>query len=265
MPPIRNRFKQDMTKKKTTRVIALLTDFGVHDQYVASMKGVMVSINPAVNIIDITHEIEPYRIRQAAYILWSVYNFFPTDTIFVNVVDPGVGSGQRIIVMKTKKYIFIAPDNGILDFVLHQEKVSTAVEVTQTTLKEYILGEISSTFHGRDLLAPLAAYLSNDVPIKRFGMSCTMPEISSPFVDSRMDVVQACVLHIDHYGNIITNLRSLQVEKSIKEIPTISIGRNMVSKWIRFYDEAPENTHASSWVATDWWRYRQKRIVLHAF
>ena len=82
----------------------------------------MLSINPSVNIIDITHEIQPYRIRQAAYVLWSVYNYFPKDTIFVNVVDPGVGSKRRIIVMKTKKYIFIAPDNGLLDFVLYQEK-----------------------------------------------------------------------------------------------------------------------------------------------
>ena len=90
--------------KPSPQIIALLTDFGLQDQYVASMKGVMLSINSAVNIIDITHEIQPYKIHQAAYVLWSVYNYFPKDTIFVNVVDPGVGSGRRIIVMKTKKY-----------------------------------------------------------------------------------------------------------------------------------------------------------------
>jgi S-adenosylmethionine hydrolase len=228
--------------KKIIPCIALLTDFGLRDQYVASMKGVMLSINSAVNIIDISHEIQPYRIRQAAYMLWSVYNYFPKDTIFVNVVDPGVGSGRRIIVMKTKKYTFIAPDNGLLDFVLYQEKIATAIEVTQSSLKEYVLGDISSTFHGRDLIAPLAAYLSNNVPIKQFGLPYTLPEILSPFVSSRTDVVSMCILHIDNYGNIITNLQSFEVEKSMKEIQTISIGTNMVSKWIRFYSEAPENT-----------------------
>jgi S-adenosylmethionine hydrolase len=206
------------------------------------MKGVISSINPTVNIIDITHEIQPYRIRQAAYVLWSVYNYFPEGTIFLNVVDPGVGSGRRIVVMKTKKYIFIAPDNGLLDFVLHEQKASTAIEVTQSSLKKDILGEISSTFHGRDLLAPLAAYISDNVPIKKFGIPYSLPEIRSPFVDSRKDIVQTCILHIDHYGNVITNLRSRQVEKSMKEIQTIWIGRNMVTKWIRFYEEAPENT-----------------------
>ena len=228
--------------KKVIPCIALLTDFGLQDQYVASMKGVILSINPSVDIIDITHGIQPYRTRQAAYVLWSAYNYFPKDTIFVNVVDPGVGSKRRIIMMKTKKYFFIAPDNGLLDFVLHQEKASTAIEVTQSSLKEYILGDISSTFHGRDLIAPLAAYISNDVPLHRFGKSFTLPEILSPFATSRTDVVPVCILHIDHYGNIITNLQSLEVEKSMKEIQTISIGSNMVAQWIRFYDEASENT-----------------------
>jgi len=209
---------------------------------VASMKGVMLSINPALNIIDITHEIQPYIIRQAAYVIWSVYNYFPKGTIFVNVVDPGVGSGRRIIVMKTRKYTFIAPDNGLLNFVLYQEKAITVVEVTQSSLKKYAIGDISSTFHGRDLIAPLAAYISKNVPIKHFGVSYKLPEILSPFVSSRTDVVSMCILHIDNYGNIITNLRSFEVEKSMKQIQTVSIGSNMVSKWIRFYDEAPDNT-----------------------
>ena len=222
--------------------IALLTDFGSLDQYVASMKAVMLSLNPSLQLVDITHQILPYRIREAAYVLWSVYNYFPQGTIFVNVVDPGVGSGRRILVMKTKKYTFIAPDNGLLDFVLYQEKNATAVEVTQASLKKYAIGEISSTFHGRDLMAPLAAYLANEVPIRQFGTPYTLPEILSPFVRTRADVVSPCIFHIDNYGNIITNLRSFEMEKSMKAIQTISVGSNMVSKWIRIYDEAPENT-----------------------
>lgn len=230
-----------MTKKERS-CIALLTDFGLQDQYVSSMKAVMMSIKPEIDIIDISHEVQPFRTRQAAYVLWSAYNYFPPSTIFVNVVDPGVGSKRRIIVVKTKKYTFIAPDNGLLDFILYQEKVTSAVEVTQASLKEYILGDISSTFHGRDLIAPLAAYIADEVPIKKFGIPCNLPEVFSPFVTAKNDVTPLCVLHIDHYGNIITNLRSLQIEKSMKEIQTVTIANNMVTKWVRMYDEAPENT-----------------------
>jgi S-adenosyl-L-methionine hydrolase (adenosine-forming) len=229
-------------KKASASIIALLTDFGLQDHYVASMKAVILSINSTVQIVDITHEIQPYRIRQAAFVLWSVYNYFPKDTIFANVVDPGVGSERRIIVMKTKKHTFIAPDNGLLEFILFQEKNATAVEVTQSSLKQKVIGEISSTFHGRDLIAPLSAYISNNAPIKQFGHPYTLPEIFSPFVRSRTDAATACVLHIDSYGNIITNLQSFEVEKSMKAIQAVSLGSNMVSKWIRFYDEAPENT-----------------------
>jgi len=228
--------------KKIIPNIALLSDFGLEDPYVASMKGAILSINPSVNIIDITHNIQPHRVHQAAYVLWSAYNNFPKDTIFVNVVDPGVGSRRRIIIIKTKKYFFIAPDNGLLDFVLYQEKNSTAVEVSQSPLNEYIHGDISSTFHGRDIIAPIAAYISNHVSLRQFGSSFSLPEIFSPFVASRTDAVTACVLHIDCFGNIITNVRPLEIEKIMKDIQTVSIGSNMVSQWVQFYDEAPENT-----------------------
>jgi S-adenosyl-L-methionine hydrolase (adenosine-forming) len=144
--------------------------------------------------------------------------------------------------MKTKKYTFLAPDNGLLDLVLYQEKSVTAIEVTPSSLKKYAIGDISSTFHGRDLIAPLAAYISDNVSIKQFGIPYSLPEILSPFVRSRMDTVPLSIFHIDHYGNIITNLRSFEMDKSMKAIQTISIGSNMVSKWIRSYDEAPENT-----------------------
>ena len=232
-----------MQEEQTPRqIIALLTDFGLQDEYVSSMKGVMLSINSSLNIVDISHGIQPFRIREAAYILWSVYNYFPHGTLFVNVVDPGVGSNRRIIIMKTKKYTFIAPDNGLLDFIVYQEKNVSSVEVTQASLKKLTTGNISSTFHGRDLIAPLAAYISNNVAIRQFGTPYQLSEVFSPFVGTRTDVAPICVLHIDGYGNIITNLRSFEFEKSMKAIQAVSVGTNMVSKWIRYYDEAPENT-----------------------
>jgi S-adenosyl-L-methionine hydrolase (adenosine-forming) len=228
--------------KKNIPCIALLTDFGLQDQYIASMKGVIASLNSSVRIIDITHSIQPYRICQAAYVLWSSYNYFPKDTVFVNVVDPGVGSNRRILVMKSKNYTFIAPDNGIMDFVLYQEKIATAIEVTSLAFKKFSFGGLSQTFHGRDLLAPIAAYIANKIPIQRFGKSCQLPEIFSPFVISRTDVVPVSILHIDHYGNIITNIRLQETERCKKELQAVSIGGKRVSRWARFYDEAPENT-----------------------
>jgi S-adenosyl-L-methionine hydrolase (adenosine-forming) len=228
--------------KKVVPCIALLTDFGLQDQYAASIKGVILSINPSANIIDITHEIQPYRTRQAAYVLWSTYGYFPKGTIFVNVVDPGVGSKRRIIIIKTNKYIFIAPDNGLLDFILHQEKKSKVIEVKQSFLKELFSGSISSTFHGRDIIAPIAAHISNNVPLQRFGKTFSMLETPYPFIISQVDEITARILHIDRFGNIITNIKSLEIEKSMKEIQALSAGSNMITKWIRFYDEAPDNT-----------------------
>lgn len=243
MAKLENRHDKRFVSVMNSRpVIALLTDFGLQDQYVAAMKGVIKSINPAVDIIDISHEIQPYRIRQAAYVLWSVYKYFPKGSIFINIVDPGVGSKRRIVIIKTKRFIFLAPDNGLLDFILHEEKVLLAIEVTEKTVKKYILNKISSSFHGRDIFAPIAAYISIRFSIKRFGVIIKLPVVISPFADLCTNAKNPCILHIDHYGNIITNIRSHQIEESMKEIKALSIGHNMVSKWIRFYEEAPENT-----------------------
>ncbi|MBN1398846.1 MAG: SAM-dependent chlorinase/fluorinase [Bacteroidetes bacterium] len=228
--------------KKRIPNIALLTDFGLKEQYVAAMKGAILTVNPSVNIIDITHEIHPHHIHQASYVLWTVYNYFPKNTIFVGVVDPGVGGQRRVIIVKTKKYFFIAPDNGLLDIVLFQEKTFEAVELSLSSLGEAIPGNISSTFHGRDIIAPAAALLSNNGLIQNFGSKISMPEIFTPFVSSRTDTVPASIMNIDRFGSIITNIRPLEIEKSMKDIQAVSVGSNMVTQWIQFYDEAPENT-----------------------
>jgi S-adenosylmethionine hydrolase len=231
-----------MERKKSVPVIALLTDFGLHDQYVAAMKGVLLSFHPTVRIVDITHDILPQKIRQAGYLLWSVYKFFPKRTIFVGIVDPGVGSTRRIIGVRTKQFTFLAPDNGLLDFVLSTEKVLEEIEVTEQDNKKYISNELSSTFHGRDVFAPLAGYLSKGIPLKRLGVSVVPHVVAPPFVQSPTDAVRPCILHIDHFGNIITNLAAKNTDQVAKDVQAISIGPNLVSRWIRFYDEAPENT-----------------------
>src|SRR5512140_2803991 len=116
-------------KKASVRLIALLTDFGSRDQYVAAMKGVILSINPAARILDITHEVQPQRIQQAGYLLWSVYKYFPKGTVFVAVVDPEVGTKRNIVGVRTKQFIFLAPGNGLLDFILQEEKAIEKIEI----------------------------------------------------------------------------------------------------------------------------------------
>jgi len=138
-------------------VIALMTDFGEDDFFVASLKGVIAKINPSARIIDITHRIPSFDIGAAGLVLSSSYKYFPPKTIFLVVVDPGVGSYRRILLAKTKNFFFIAPDNGVLSLVLDEEKVQKLIEVKN---RKFFLPEVSSTFEGRDKMAPIAAWLS---------------------------------------------------------------------------------------------------------
>jgi S-adenosyl-L-methionine hydrolase (adenosine-forming) len=239
--------KKTLTQKKAQpkdekNTIALLTDFGLQDHYVAAMKGSILTINPHASIIDISHQVQPHHIGQASYLLWSSYCYFPKGTIFVCVVDPGVGSNRSILAVKTTKYTFLAPDNGLLDFVLNNEKNVEQVEVSDQSAKKFIHSDISSTFHGRDIIAPLAAHLSLDVTLQQIGREIKSKISPSPFVSSRSDLLHSHILHIDQFGNVITNLTAQDFDQISKSVQAISVGRNLVSRWIRFYDEAPENT-----------------------
>jgi hypothetical protein len=183
-------------------LITLITDFGLKDNYVGVMKGVIYSINPNVGIIDITHQIEPYDIVGASFILKSSFKYFPKGTIHVIVVDPGVGSKRKIILVRTENYYFLAPDNGILGFI------SDNHEIIELINKEYFLNEISATFHGRDIFAPVAAYLSLGKRIEEFGHRLNkiknLPSKFKPKFDK--DKIVGEIIYIDHFGNLITNI-----------------------------------------------------------
>jgi S-adenosylmethionine hydrolase len=218
-------------------LIALLTDFGLSDHYVGTVKGVICSIHPSVTIVDITHEVLPQHVRQAGYLLWSAYRFFPTGTVFATVVDPGVGSKRRILAVRTPKYIFLAPDNMLLDFVLSEEKILEAVEV-KTEKNPYILSPISHTFHGRDIFAPVAAYLARGISLKEIGNTIKIHPAMSPFVDAdKAKSETGEILHIDHFGNIVTNIRA-----EMQALSSLTINKIVVSRWISNYSEAPVNT-----------------------
>ena len=138
-------------------VITLLTDFGTDDEYVGLMKGVILTINPSATIVDLTHQISPQDIVQAAFTIYTGYHYFPEGTVHLIVVDPGVGTERRLLALKLKYHFFIAPDNGVLSLLLREKKVSALNQITNS---DYFRASVSRTFHGRDIIAPVAAHLA---------------------------------------------------------------------------------------------------------
>lgn len=187
-------------------VIALLTDFGLSDSYVGVMKGVMAGIAPDARMIDITHAVAPQQIASGAWQLATVYRFFPRGTVFLVVVDPGVGSTRGAIALHAGEWFFVGPDNGLFSYVYAEQPIHHAVALANT---RYRLSQVSSTFHGRDVFAPAAAYLALGVGLGEFGptiepSSLVRMDVQQPIRENGTIVAQ--IVHIDHYGNIVTNI-----------------------------------------------------------
>jgi hypothetical protein len=225
----------------TVPIVALLTDFGLQDQYVASMKGVLLSLNSKIRIVDITHEIKPQYVREAGYVLWSAYRFFPAGTVFVAVVDPGVGSGRNIAVVRTEGYTLIAPANGLLDMVLTEEPEHRYAEGTLESLRPFVLPNVSRTFHGRDVFAPLAVRFLKKGNHSWFG-TWKHQETISPFVRGKQDDGKASILHIDRFGNSITNIRMGEFQEASEIVKAVTVGRTLVNRWSATYADAPDHT-----------------------
>jgi len=191
-------------------LITLTTDFGDSQGYVGIMKGVMACINSNVKFIDIAHDIPSHDIFHGAFVLKTVYGYFPNGTVHLGVVDPGVGGSRRAIAVRTDRYYFVGPDNGLFTYIYETHEFD-AREITET---KYTLGVDSTTFDGRDVFAPVASYLSLGVSIEQFGQ-----EISDPV---RLDIykpeygegyIRGHVIHIDHFGNLITDIERGESEK----------------------------------------------------
>lgn len=196
-----------MRMRQISPVITLLTDFGLKDEYVGVIKGVITSICSNVRLIDITHGIGRHDILQAALVLRSAFPYFPTGTIHVIVVDPGVGSQRRMLVANIEAQYFIAPDNGVLDLIAKDANVE---ELRTVTNDKYFLKPVSDTFHGRDILAPVAGHLARGVAMSEFGnrLACEeMQAVDLPVPSFSGD--GRCVGKIiwaDHFGNLVSNL-----------------------------------------------------------
>lgn len=195
-------------------IISLITDFGSKDYFVGSLKGVILTINPLAHLVDVSHDITPYDIRAAMFVLREAYPYFPKRTIHIAVVDPGVGGERQPIIVEGDGHLFVGPDNGVFSFVL-KEAEATAIHITN---RKYSLDLDSPTFQGRDIFAPVAAWLSKGIPPQEFG-----PALRSPKVilnDTPREVHSQCVqgeiVYIDHFGNLITNITASPKEANPK-------------------------------------------------
>ena len=189
----------------SSRIVALLTDFGYRDPFVGIMKGVMLGINPDLQLIDLSHGTAPQGIREAALVLSTSCPYFPPHTIFLVVVDPGVGGTRRPIVAETADHLFVAPDNGVLGLALDQAEVRRVIHVTDT---RYFRQPISRTFHGRDVFAPLAAWLSRGAQAHEMGTTIDdyqRLELPRPRVQAGEELAGE-VIYRDRFGNLITNI-----------------------------------------------------------
>lgn len=190
--------------RRSPAIISFISDFGGDDHFVGVVKGVILKIHPKAQVIDICHNIPAQDIFHAACLLSSSYHYFPYHTVHLAVVDPGVGSARRPILIQTKNYFFLGPDNGLFSFVLEKEP---PLKIIQLTEKKFFLPKVSTTFQARDIFAPVAAWLTRGKGVEDFGKSiAAIEKLSFPQPLLGMGQIQGEVLWIDHFGNLITNI-----------------------------------------------------------
>jgi S-adenosyl-L-methionine hydrolase (adenosine-forming) len=231
----------------TPRLITLLTDFGLEDEYVGVMKGVILSRFPAARLVDLSHRIPPQDLRRAAYLLESSRPFFPAGTLHVAVVDPGVGTSRRVILVEAEGQLFLAPDNGLLTLQIGGN-FSAAYEVS---CRQLFLQPVSNTFHGRDIFAPVAAELAKGMAPAGVGRPLPREDLitfSFPqaVLDPATSTIRGQVVSIDHFGNLLTNI-SCQVYRQLAPDPAtgtteVQVRDRIISGLATSYDGAPPGT-----------------------
>jgi S-adenosylmethionine hydrolase len=220
------------------QIITLTTDFGTNDWFVGSMKGVILGINPLAHVVDITHGIPAGDTRDGAFVLSEAYKCFPRGTVHVVVVDPGVGSPRPSILVETQDYFFIGPDNGVLSLALCRERI---IEIRRVENEAYFRHPVSRTFHGRDVFTPVAAHLTRGIPMAEFGPSAQdYVRLDWPEPTVSGEIVHGEIVHIDRFGNGITNV-SAQVLTEGETAPSTVTVRGVVTCPVKtFYREVSE-------------------------
>lgn len=240
----REELKKTGRKGKHLPVISLLTDFGTVDYFVGAVKGAILSVNPLAVIADITHEVPPQDVEAAAFILLASYKTFPAGTIHVAVVDPGVGSTRRPIIVSAGEQFFVGPDNGIFSYIYDREPSHRTFHVTAD---KYFRQPVSTTFHGRDIFAPVAAALSNGVKPTAFGSLVTDEvrfETSLTPVIEKDGNVEGRIIHIDRFGNCITNI----TRDVLKDQPaSLLVKGKTIGSFRDFYGDSAPNEVFAIW------------------
>jgi len=217
------------------QMITLTSDFGLRDSYVAQMKGTILSINPKATIVDITHEVEKFNIRMGAFMLSSAAPFFPKYTVHLAVIDPGVGTERRAIVIQTKQTFFVGPDNGVLMLAAKNQGIEHIYQLANSNFR---LPKVFNTFHGRDIFAPVAAYLDSGIVPSEFGLEIT--EVVEPqfvSVNSKYDLLTGEILHIDSFGNLITNI-TLQEASFANTVNVKLLNQKLTLPFCKTYGQA---------------------------
>lgn len=225
-------------------IITLTTDFGLTDEYPGVMKGVILNLAPTVKIIDLSHGIAAQDIRQAAYLINSGSRYFPANTVHIVVVDPGVGSNRRLILVRARQQLFLAPDNGVLSLLLQGKDFSYAYEITNEDL---FAKQVSRTFHGRDILAPVAAHIATGIAPESVGPRLKREDLrqldlaASIAADGKS--IEGQVIQIDHFGNLITNIDRQTTQQLADNSPeatlSVMIGEEEINHLADCYDEMP--------------------------
>lgn len=221
-------------------VISLTTDFGSDDYFVGALKGIILADNPIARIVDITHNIPAQDIEAAAFSLFCCYSTFPKNTIHLVVVDPGVGSNRRPLVVRSGEYYFVGPDNGVFSYIIDHEQKRQAIHVTAA---EFFRQPVSSTFHGRDVFAPVAAALSLGTKLSAFGTRIDDEVRLEPLalVPDHKGRFKARILHIDRFGNCITNITRKDVPLELESRVKLKIKGNAIKSFKAFYGEENQN------------------------
>jgi S-adenosylmethionine hydrolase len=234
-------------------IVTLTTDFS-DDFYVASMKGAILSVNSSITITDISHSVSPQNIREAAFIIGMTYRYFPVGTIHVVVVDPGVGSKRKAVILNTPHAVFVAPDNGVLSYIIDEyhtgkafspysgvsvtgrRKLPSDLNAVHITDSQFWRKEVSPTFHGRDVFAPVAAHLASGIPLQNFGKHIGYMNafpITRPRIKDN-EMLTGHVLYIDRFGNLITDIKVENLRSRVKEV---HIGNLCISGLHNYYAE----------------------------
>ena len=220
-------------------IVTLTTDFGSSDPFVGVMKGVILGVNPDVELVDISHDIRPYDVMEAAYVLAQAYRYFPPRTIHLVVVDPGVGAARRPLLVSADRYHLVAPDNGVLSVVYAREE---SVYVRHITANHYFLEPVSNTFHGRDIFAPIAGWLSRRVESDKFGEIITDYTKFALPLPKRVNekLVKGIVLRVDRFGTLMTNLTPQDLPELFQETPAafkMTVGKGEVTQLNTAYSD----------------------------